>query len=173
MFFSTVKNNLKRPASGNDFEDAAECRVCKLKKPIVWDCAWDKNHGVCESCAAHCSRCNRAYCDQCRVVLVFCDSCDAVFCPTCKPRVCVCIVPRMATCFMINFKTNNNEFPDTTPHPNCAADGNVELGAVSESDTEPAAKKSKRQSSESTTTTNASSTTTDTVGAASDTYVIR
>lgn len=85
------------------------CKDCHQVKAKVSDCAWDNSHRVCSDCAACCSYCGQGYCEDCRIVLVLCDSCDAMFCPTCKPRVCVCIIPRMATCFMMNFKFKSNE----------------------------------------------------------------
>jgi hypothetical protein len=94
----------KRNRHVSEADEVLKCKECCEDKPILWDCAWDASHLVCSDCAASCSRCGKYYCDDCRLVLVFCDSCDAMFCPDCKPRVCVCIIPRAATCFMINFK---------------------------------------------------------------------
>lgn len=85
-------------------DEVVKCKECGEEKPVLWDCAWDASHLICSDCAASCNRCGKYYCDDCRLVLVFCDTCDAMFCPDCKPRVCVCIIPRAATCFMVNFK---------------------------------------------------------------------
>lgn len=85
-------------------DEVAKCKDCSEEKPVLWDCNWDASHLICSDCAASCNRCGKYYCDDCCVVLVFCDSCDAIFCPDCKPRVCVCAIPRVATCFMVDFK---------------------------------------------------------------------